>query len=94
MSLAVELTARDGSTRAVQLAGGWKGPAILFRYTASVTPRHEAVSRYLHSEGAAERKGLADSGLPVERNRERDRPGASPRPTPPWTGATASNDRW
>ena len=57
VGLAVELAARGASTRAVQLAGGWKSPSMVFHYTAAVTPRDEAVSRYLRQEGAAERKG-------------------------------------
>ena len=74
VSLAVELTDRDGSTRAVQLAGGWKGPATLFRYTAFVTTGHEAVSRYLHPEGPAERKGAAGR----QRSPRREKPRAGP----------------
>ena len=34
VGLAVDLTARGASTRAVQFAGGWKGPAMVFPYGA------------------------------------------------------------
>ena len=59
VGLAVDLTARGASTRAVQFAGGWKGPAMVFHYTDSVTSRAADVSRHLRPEGAAGRKGTA-----------------------------------
>ena len=43
----VELTARGASTHAIQLAGGWKDPAMVVRYAASVSTREGAVSKYL-----------------------------------------------
>ena len=46
-----ELTARGASTQANQLAGGWKDPAMVVRYAASVSTREGAVSRYLRSSG-------------------------------------------
>ena len=45
--LAVELTARGASTHAIQLAGGWKDPAQVVRYAASINTREGAVSKYL-----------------------------------------------
>ena len=57
VGLAVELAARGAPTRAVQLAGGWKSPAMVVHYTASVTPRPANVNRYLRPEGAAGREG-------------------------------------
>ena len=47
VGLAVELTARGASTHAIQIAGGWKGPAMVVRYAASISTREGAVSRYL-----------------------------------------------
>ena len=47
VGLAVELTARGASTHAIQLAGGWKDPAMVVRYAASVSTREGAVSKYL-----------------------------------------------
>ena len=47
VGLAVELTARGASTRAVQLAGGWKDASMVVRYAASVATRDGAVSRYM-----------------------------------------------
>ena len=46
VGLAVELTARGASTHAIQLAGGWKYPAMIVRYAAAVVSRDGAVSRY------------------------------------------------
>ena len=40
-------TARGASTHAIQIAGGWKGPAMVVRYAASVSSREGAVSKYL-----------------------------------------------
>ena len=57
VGLAVELTARGASTRAVQFTGGWKGPAMVLQYTTSVTARDKDVSRYLREDGATPRKG-------------------------------------
>ena len=57
VGLAVELAARGAPTRAVQLAGGWKSPAMVAHYTASVASRPANVNRYLQPEGAAGRKG-------------------------------------
>ena len=51
IGLAVELTARGASTHAIQLAGGWKDPAMVVRYAASVSTREGAVSKYLRSPG-------------------------------------------
>ena len=47
VGLAVELTARGASTHAIQLAGGWKNPAQVVRYAASISTREGAVSKYL-----------------------------------------------
>ena len=47
VGLAVELTARGASTHAIQLAGGWKDPAQVVRYAASINTREGAVSKYL-----------------------------------------------
>ena len=51
VGLAVELTARGASTRAstraVQLAGGWKDASMVVRYAASFATRDGAVSRYM-----------------------------------------------
>ena len=47
VGLAVELTARGASTHAIQIAGGWKGPAMVVRYAASISTREGAVSKYL-----------------------------------------------
>ena len=47
VGLAIELTARGASTRAVQLAGGWKDASMVVRYAASVATRDGAVSRYM-----------------------------------------------
>ena len=47
VGLAVELTARGASTHAIQLAGGWKDPAMVVRYAASVASRARAVGRYM-----------------------------------------------
>ena len=55
VGLAVELTARGASTHAIQLAGGWKDPAIVVRYAASVSTREGAVSKYLRSPGGSDR---------------------------------------
>ena len=51
VGLAVELTARVASTHAIQIAGGWKDPAMVVRYAASVSSREGAVSKYLRSSG-------------------------------------------
>ena len=51
VGLAVELTARGASTHAIQLAGGWKDPAMVVRYAASISTREGAVSRHLRSSG-------------------------------------------
>ena len=51
VGLAVELTARRASTHAIHLAGGWKDPAMVIRYAASVSTRERAVSRHLRSSG-------------------------------------------
>ena len=34
-------------THAIQLAGGWKDPAMVVRYAASISTREGAVSKYL-----------------------------------------------
>ena len=39
VGLAVELTAPGASTHAIQLAGGWKDPAMVVRYAASISTR-------------------------------------------------------
>ena len=39
--------ARGASTHAIQLAGGWKNPAQVVRYAASISTREGAVSKYL-----------------------------------------------
>ena len=59
VGFAVELAARGASARAVQLAGGWKDPAMVVHYTESPTPRPADVSRYLQPDDAAGRKGAA-----------------------------------
>ena len=35
------------STRAIQLAGGWKTPSMVVRYADAVATRDDGVSRYL-----------------------------------------------
>ena len=55
--LAVELTARGASTHAIQLAGGWKDPAMVVRCAASVSTREGAISKYLRSPGGSESTG-------------------------------------
>ena len=52
--LAMELSARGASALEVQLACGWKDPATVARYAASVGSRSGAVSRLM--QGSAERK--------------------------------------
>ena len=67
VGLAVELTARGASTHAIQLAGGWKEPAIVVRYAASVSTREGAVSKYLRSPGGTDRlAGARPTGQPVD----------------------------
>ena len=67
VGLAVELAGRGAPTRAVQLAGGWKSPAMVVHYTASVTPRPANVNRYLRPEGAAGREGTGSRKGPSRR---------------------------
>ena len=45
--LATELIRRGASTTSVQLAGGWRTPAMVLRYAASVTVEDGAVARHL-----------------------------------------------
>ena len=67
VGLAVELTARGASTHAIQLAGGWKDPAMVVRYAASVSTREGAVSKYLRSPGGSDRlAGARPTGQPVD----------------------------
>ena len=47
VGLAVELAARGASTGDVQLAGGWKDPGTVARYTAGVSTGDGAVSRFM-----------------------------------------------
>ena len=47
VGLAAELTAREASTHAIQLAGGWKDAGMVVRYAASVSTRDGAVSRFM-----------------------------------------------
>ena len=64
VGLAVELTARGYPTGSVQAAGGWKGPAMVFYYTESITPRATANSRQQRPEGAADPKGAVGRKRP------------------------------
>ena len=69
VGLAVELTARGASTHAIQLAGGWKDPAMVVRYAASVSTREGAVSKYLRSPGGSDRlAGARPTGPPGRRD--------------------------
>ena len=60
VGLAVELTGRGATTRAVQDADGWKEPTMVIQYTAAVTPHDRDDSRDLRQESVAGPKGATD----------------------------------
>ena len=49
--LASELVRRGASTTAVQLAGGWRSPAMVARYASNVAVEDGAVARFFGGNG-------------------------------------------
>ena len=82
--LAVELTAREASTHAIQLAGGWRSPRWSRATPRAVAVEDGAVARFFGQRRVA--AVLAPVGVAYRVERQRLHPGTARPSTPPARG--------